>query len=72
MPTIAETWEARGEARGKEQQAQAILRRLLVQRFGLLSTGIIQQIENADLETLDHWLDRVLVAPTLAAVFDEV
>ena len=73
MPTIAETWEARGEARGqargKEQQAQAILRRLLVQRFGPLSTGIIQQIENADLETLDRWLDRVLVANDLDEVF---
>ena len=71
MPTIAETWEARGKQQGQQKYAQAILQRLLAQRFGTLSTEVIQRIETAELDTLDRWLVRVLTAPTLAAVFDE-
>jgi hypothetical protein len=73
MPTIAETWEARGEKRGKTQgeleRARHILQRQLKQRFGPLSADIIQRIDTADLDTLDTYLDRVLVANSLDGVF---
>ena len=71
MPTIAETWEARGKQQGQRKHAQDILQRQLAQRFGALSAEVIQRIETAELDTLDRWLDQVLTAPTLAAVFDE-
>ena len=77
MPTIAETWEARGEIRGEKrgktqgelERARHILQRQLKQRFGPLPADIIQRIDTADLDTLDTYLDRVLVANSLDGVF---
>lgn len=73
MPTLAETWEARGEERGEERgelkRARHILQRQLEQRFGALPAEVIRRIDDADLVALDQWLDRVLVASSLDEVF---
>ena len=50
---------------------QALLRNLLRQRFGKLTRQAQTLIREADYETLLTWADRVLVAPSLQAVFTE-
>jgi len=79
----AREWIAEGEAKGEAQgmaqglakglhegQARTLLRQL-ARRFGPLSDTVRARVETADLEALERWLDRVLDAPTLEAVFDE-
>ena len=67
--------EAKGRAEGKaegrqEGQARALLRQL-DRRFGPLSDAIRDRVGNADLDTIDLWLDRVLDAHTIDAIFDD-
>ena len=58
-----------GEARGKTQgQAQSLIR-LLERRFGALSKDHRARIIGADMDQLDLWIDRVLDAPSLDALF---
>jgi len=59
--------EARGEARGK---GEALLR-LTERRFGPLSREQRERIGQADLATLETWLDRVFEAPDLAVMFGD-
>ncbi len=78
MGTIAEAWLEQGKAEGLEQgKAEglaegraATLIRLLERRFGSLPREAASRIAAADLEELDTWLDRVLDAATLDAVFE--
>ncbi len=46
-----------------------VLRRLVEQRFGALSSGDRKRIEEANADDLLRWLDRVIHAKTVAAVF---
>jgi len=93
--TIAETLEARGEARGitkgmAEGEARGIakgeargiamgkaegrkqdLTRLLERRFGPLPRDVRDRITGAGHDQLDRWLDRVLDARSLGAVFGD-
>ena len=69
-------WQAEGEAKGRaegrhEGQAQALLRQL-ERRFGPLSDTVRDRVSNADLDTMGLWLDRVLDADTIGAVFDDI
>lgn len=67
----AREWIAEGKAEGlHEGQARTLLRQLS-RRFGSISDEVHARVDAADLGTLDRWLDRVLDAPTLEAVFDE-
>ena len=69
--------EARGEARGKaeglargEARGKAAgLTRLLERRFGPLPRPVRDRIAAASLKQLDTWLDAILDAPSLEAVF---
>ncbi len=64
-------WKAEGEAEGIAKGQARTLLRLVDRRFGPVSEAVRARVNGADLDTLDRWLDRVLDAPTLDAVFDE-
>ncbi len=63
--------EARGKAEGKAEGEAAVLTRQLNKRFGPLSLDTAQRLQTATPEQLEVWTDRILDAPTLAAVFSE-
>lgn len=65
MPTTAERWKAEGRV----QAQQRTLLRQLTLRFGTVSEAARAHIERADEPTLDRYIDRVITAPTLEAVF---
>ncbi len=79
--TAAQAWFEEGEARGEERGMAAgkvvgiaegmseTLARQLKRRFGPLPDKIQAHIAAATLDQLDRWLDAVLDAPTLGAVF---
>ncbi|HVA92330.1 MAG TPA: hypothetical protein VNL71_21095 [Chloroflexota bacterium] len=58
--------EERGLARGRAEERQALLRRLLEQRFGPIPPALEARIAASDAEALAVLLDRALVTPTLA------
>ena len=63
--------DAREEGRreGREEGRKATLSRLLTRRFGPMPESAAQQIQQATPTQLDAWLDGILDAPTLEAVF---
>jgi predicted transposase/invertase (TIGR01784 family) len=73
MTTIAEMWEAQGEARGRaegEARGRAegkadTLRKLLTLRFGELSEATELRLAHASESELDRWVERVLTANSL-------
>lgn len=66
----AREWIAEGRAEGRTEGQAHALTRLLARRFGPLPDTVRARVEAADPDTLDDWLDRVLDAPTLDAVFE--
>jgi hypothetical protein len=60
----------KGMQQGKHEGETAILERQLTKRFGPLTAETRAKLKAASLEELDRWADRILDAPTLAAVFD--
>jgi hypothetical protein len=63
-------WKQQGKAEGKAEGEAILLTRLLTKRFGPLSPDTAQRLQTATTEQLELWADRILDAPTLAAVFD--
>ena len=63
--------EARGLAEGEARGEAKSLMRLLVKRFGPLPEPVVEQIAAGSIEELDRWVDRVLDATDLDAVFGE-
>jgi flagellar biosynthesis/type III secretory pathway protein FliH len=59
-----------GIQQGMQHEARTMLERLLSKRFGALSEETHLRLQNATLEQLNHWVDCILDAPTLSAVFD--
>ena len=57
-----------GEKKGRREGEAALLRRLLVRRFGALPAWAEEQLAQASLEQLETWGDQVLDAATLAEV----
>lgn len=45
--------------------------RLAQVRFGGVSAGIQAAIADAELEQFEHWLERLVTAPSLAAIFND-
>ena len=60
---------AKGEARGLAKGEAKSLIRLLERRFGPLPAAVKARVDGADLDQLDVWIDRVLDAKNLNAVF---
>jgi hypothetical protein len=60
-----------GIEKGMQHEAISILERLLTKRFGPLSADTRAKLNAASLDQLDRWADRILDAPTLAAVFED-
>ena len=59
----------RGQEEGELRSLRRTLKKLLSQRFGTLPERIEQQIEQAEQTQLDQWLEHVLEAPSLTALF---
>ena len=60
-----------GIEQGIELGESRVLERQLTKRFGPLSEQTSQRLKNATLEQFNLWSDRILDAPTLAAVFGD-
>lgn len=54
---------------GQQLALRRMLTKQLTKRFGVLSVDIDMRIEQAALEQLETWLDRVIDAPSLQEVF---
>lgn len=67
--TWAEALTQRGEERGRTKHARQTLRRQLTLRYGDLSSEITARIDEAPVDQLDRWLDRIVIASTLDEVF---
>ena len=63
-------WLAEGEAKGKAEGKAEALISLLAGRFGTVAPSWQDRIRTADLLTLEHWLERAVVAPDLSSVFN--
>ncbi len=63
--------EARRHAEGAVRGRASILNRLLERRFGHVPSVVRARIRSASVHELDAWLDAVLDAPTLEAVFED-
>jgi hypothetical protein len=55
--------------KGRQEGEALVLLRLTELKFGLPSTKVRQQVEDADAETLLRWSERILTADALEAVF---
>lgn len=66
-------WLKQGRQQGMQQGVRdgqmAVLRSLLVQRFGELSPEVEARIEAAGLDQLRDWFARILTAASLPEVF---
>ena len=66
MANLVEELISRGEVRGRA----SVLNRLLERRFGSIPATVRKRVRSAAGDELDAWLDAVLEAPTLEAVFE--
>jgi predicted transposase/invertase (TIGR01784 family) len=58
-------------AEGRQEGEQVLLLRQLKRRFGPLPEWVELRLAQAATDQLERWAERVLEAPTLAAMFDE-
>jgi hypothetical protein len=63
--------EARGRVEGEAKGEAKALIRLAVRRFGPMPGDVRDRIMSADATTIENWLDRLMDAPTLDAMFTE-
>jgi hypothetical protein len=63
---------AKGMAEGKAEGQGRVLLRLLEQRFGPVPGEVCDRVFHASPDDVDRWVDRVLSAPTLDALFAPV
>lgn len=70
LMSTADVLEARGEARGETRgRANSLLEQLDV-KFGSVEEAVQARVETATTEELQNWTRRILVAESLAEVFD--
>ncbi len=61
--------EKKGEQKGLKEGQTGLLQRQLVRRFGPLPQDMLQRLNTATTDDLEHWADRVLDAHSLDEVF---
>ncbi len=75
LPTLRESWKrewlAQGKAEGLAQGKAEALVRLIEKRYGPLPPASRERIMSADAATIEAWLDRVMDAPSLEALFGQ-
>ena len=64
------TWAEEWKREGRQEGEQTMLRRQLIKRFSPLQDWAEQRLSQANTDQLEQWIDRILDAPTLEAVFD--
>jgi predicted transposase/invertase (TIGR01784 family) len=74
MATVAEALRREGEARGRregqrEGQRGVLLKQLRV-RFGDVPERMLERVNSATVEQLDHWAERILTAGSIEEVLD--
>lgn len=67
----AEAYKAEGMQQGEQRRAMLTLQRQLTRRFGQIPPEVTARIAAAPLEDVEVWLDRILDAEALTAVFEE-
>jgi flagellar biosynthesis/type III secretory pathway protein FliH len=75
--TAADRWIEQGLQKGLQQGRQegqvdaqrSVLRRLLAKRFGAISSEAERRIATATIAALESWIERVIDAATIDAVF---
>ena len=60
-----------GLVEGRTELARSTLERLLTRRFGPLHPEAVDRIHQTALPQLETWLDRIIDAPSMRAVFEE-
>jgi predicted transposase/invertase (TIGR01784 family) len=58
-----------GIEQGISQGESLLFQKMLTRRFGPIPNGMVQKINKANRQDIEAWGERVLVAPTLQAVF---
>lgn len=66
---LKEEGRSEGLTRGRAEGRRESLKKLLALKFGDLSLEQGAAVDGADLDTLDRYLERVLTADSLDAVF---
>ena len=61
---------AKAFAEAEAEGAAEVLARILEKRFGEIPAGLRQRLFDADVESLEVWVDRAFDAPNLEAVFE--
>ena len=69
--TVAEQLHERGRLEGVAEGQRNILLRQLRARFGALPAEVTERVRAAETAQIELWADRVLTAPTLAAVLGD-
>ena len=61
--------EKRGKAMGEARGVAKMLLKLLNLKFGVLPEGVEQQVNSADIEQLNRWVELVLTAGSVEEIF---
>jgi predicted transposase YdaD len=74
MATIAEQLRREGEARGRQEGRQEgkqeLVLKLLRARFGQVPDRLLDRVNAAAPEQLEHWAERILTAGSIEEVLD--
>ena len=63
--------KSEGKAEGKTEEARLMLGRLLQRRFDIDAVAVEARLQGATLEQLEAWVDRILDAESIDALFAE-
>lgn len=70
VEAIYKDWEKRTKEEGRLTERREILLKQMAQRFGDVPETVRERIEQAEMDDLERWIDRVIPAATLADIFE--